>query len=483
MSKKPKEQIKYDPKMSVNRRFAKLRRTMLGKAQIGAEAVYVIILLCCLVLCVAVAYIRQPGLLYGAGMPVVICASFMSMFRTFNLDPQNVASMMSTSNEQKGCFVTSIPLISMPVTVKQVYAYNVRQYNIFTVLPTAVLSTFALMYSLVFDNVYNSPAALLIAIMLMEVIVISSSCASVSKRTRAKGVIATVSLCFMYILTGFTDTIGDNVKKDIAFPIDILAYAAYAVTVVIILAKQRRNLKMLEGKPWDFDIKKQSGFFGEVLKLVRFCGVWKIMIAAPLLGAAVSLLIRDVMTRSMADLLIIWILCSTGVTYVSRKYKVLISGPFKAKFLPPAILLICDILFAEYAVAALPTTLVFCTKQHLLIRSFSLLAAYIFTQIFHMIATGDMSISGNAMPNSYKGSVLICFSAGVFVGVEGILELLFEKNIPNRYYVIIILAMIALAVVLRVLCSFVVYKRMRVSGRKVRKSKKKQVREKELSYV
>ena len=48
MSKKPKEQIKYDPDMSISRRFAKLRRTMLGKAQIGAEAVYVIILLCCL---------------------------------------------------------------------------------------------------------------------------------------------------------------------------------------------------------------------------------------------------------------------------------------------------------------------------------------------------------------------------------------------------------------------------------------------------
>ena len=384
MSKKPKEQIKYDPEMSVNRRFAKLRRTMLSKAQIGAEAVYVIILLCCLVLCVAVAYIRQPGLLYGAGMPVVICASFMSMFRTFNLDPQNVASMMSTSNEQKGCFVTSIPLISMPVTVKQVYAYNVRQYNIFTVLPTAVLSTFALMYSLVFDNVYNSPAALLIAIMLMEVIVISSSCASVSKRTRAKGVIATVSLCIMYILSGFASTIGDNITKDAAFPIDIFVYAAYAVTVVIILAKQRRNLKMLEGKPWDFDIKKQSGFFGEVLKLVRFCGEWKIMIAAPLLGAAVSLLTRYIMIRSMTDLLIIWILCSTGVTYVSRKYKVLISGPFKAKFLPPVILLISDILFAEYAIVALPMTLVFCTKQHLLIRSLSLLAAYIFMQILSL---------------------------------------------------------------------------------------------------
>ena len=477
MSKKPKEQIKYDPDMSINRRFAKLRRTMLGKAQIGAEAVYVIILLCCLVLCVAVAYIRQPGLLYGAGMPVVICASFMSMFRTFNLDPQNVASMMSTSNEQKGCFVTSIPLISMPVTVKQVYAYNVRQYNIFTVLPTAVLSTFALMYSLVFDNVYNSPAALLIAIMLMEVIVISSSCASVSKRTRAKGVIATVSLCIMYILSGFASAIGDNITKDAAFPIDIFVYAVYAVTVVLILANQRRNLKMLEGKPWDFDIKKQSGFFGEVLKLVRFCGEWKIMIAAPLLGAAISFLIReDFMTRALTDLLIIWILCSTAVTYVSRKYKVLVSGPFKAKFLPPAILLICDVLFAEYAVAALPTTLVFCTKQHLLIRSFSLLAAYIFMQIFHMIATGDISNDGKAVLNGGRGAFWGSLSVILFMII-----FLSEKNIPNRYYVIIILVMLAISAVLRVLSSSVVYKRMRVRGRKVRK--KKQVREKELSYV
>ena len=481
MSKKPKEQIKYDPEMSVNRRFEKLRRTMLGKSQIGAETVYVIILLCCLVLCVAVALVKKPDMLYGAGMFVVMCASFMSMFKAFNLDPQNVSSVMSKSNVQKGCYVTSMPLIAMPVTVKQVYAYNVRQYNIFTVLPTAVMSTFALVYSLVFDNVHNSPVALLIAIMLMEVIVISYAYASVSKRTMAKGVIATVSLCIMYILSGFAGAIGDNVKKDLSFPIDIFAYAAYAVTVVIILAKQRRNLKMLEGKPWDFDIKKQSGFFGEVLKLVRFCGEWKIMIAAPLLGAAVSLLIRDVMTRSMADLLIMWILCSTAVTYVSRKYKVLVSGPFKAKFLPPAILLICDILFAEYAVAALPTTLVFCTKQHLLIRSFSLLAAYIFMQIFHMIATGDISNAVNLVSNSYKGHILICFSAGVFVGLDGLLEFLFDKNIPNRYYVIIILAMIALAVVLRVLGSAVVYKKMRVFGRKVRK--KKQVREKELSYV
>ena len=480
MSKKPKEQIKYDPKMSVNRRFAKLRRTMLSKVQIGAEAAYIIILLGCLVLCAAVAYIRQPGLLYGAGVFVVMCASFMSMFRTFNLDPQNVASLMSTSDAPKGCYVTSIPLIAMPVTVKQVYAYNVRQYNIFTVLSTAVMSTFALVYSLVFDNVHNSPAALMIAIMLMEVVIISYACASVSKRTMAKGVIATVSLCIMYILCVFAGAIGDIVKKDAAFPIDIFVYAAYAVTVVIILAKQRHDLKMLEGKPWDFDIKKQSGFFGEVLKLVRFCGEWKIMIAAPLLGAAVSLLARDIMIRSMTDLFIMWILCSTAITYVSRKYKVLISGPFKAKFLPPAILLICDILFAEYAIVALPTTLVFCTKQHLFIRSLSLLAAYIFMQIFHMIATGDMSISGNAMPNSYKGSVLICFSAGAFVGVDGILEFIFEKNIPNRYYVIVILVMIALAAVLRVLSSSVVYKRMRVCGRK---SKKKQVREKELSYV
>lgn len=477
MSKKPKEQIKYDPDMSISRRFAKLRRTMLGKAQIGAEAVYVIILLCCLVLCVAVAYIRQPGLLYGAGMPVVICASFMSMFRTFNLDPQNVASMMSTSNEQKGCYVTSIPLIAMPVTVKQVYAYNVRQYNIFTVLPTAVLSTFALMYSLVFDNVYNSPAALLIAIMLMEVIVISSSCASVSKRTRAKGVIATVSLCIMYILSGFASAIGDNITKDAAFPIDIFVYAVYAVTVVLILANQRRNLKMLEGKPWDFDIKKQSGFFGEVLKLVRFCGEWKIMIAAPLLGAAISFLIReDFMTRALTDLLIIWILCSTAVTYVSRKYKVLISGPFKAKFLPPAMLLICDVLFAEYAVAALPTTLVFCTKQHLLIRSLSLLAAYIFTQTFHMIATGDISNDGKAVLNGGRGAFWGSLSVILFMII-----ILSEKNIPNRYYVIIILVMLAISAVLRVLSSSVVYKRMRVRGRKVRK--KKQMREKELSYV
>ncbi len=477
MSKKPKEQIKYDPEMSVNRRFEKLRRTMLGKAQIGAEAVYLIILLCCLVLCVAVALVKKPDMLYGAGMPVVICASFMSMFRTFNLDPQNVASMMSTSNEQKGCFVTSIPLISMPVTVKQVYAYNVRQYNIFTVLPTAVLSTFALMYSLVFDNVYNSPAALLIAIMLMEVIVISSSCASVSKRTRAKGVIATVSLCIMYILSGFASAIGDNITKDAAFPIDIFVYAVYAVTVVLILANQRRNLKMLEGKPWDFDIKKQSGFFGEVLKLVRFCGEWKIMIAAPLLGAAISFLIReDFMTRALTDLLIIWILCSTAVTYVSRKYKVLVSGPFKAKFLPPAILLICDVLFAEYAVAALPTTLVFCTKQHLLIRSLSLLAAYIFTQTFHMIATGDISNDGKAVLNGGRGAFWGSLSVILFMII-----FLSEKNIPNRYYVIIILVMLAISAVLRVLSSSVVYKRMRVRGSKV--LKKKQVREKELSYV
>ncbi len=481
MSKKPKEQIKYDPKMSVNRRFEKLRRTMLSKAQIGTEAVYVIILLGCLVLCAAAAFYKKPDMLYGAGMPVVICASFMSMFRTFNLDPQNVASLMLTSDAPKGCYVTSIPLIAMPVTVKQVYAYNVRQYNIFTVLPTAVLSTFALVYSLVFDNMYNSPAALLIAIMLMEVIVISYACASVTKRTRAKGVIATVSLCIMYILCVFAGAIGDIVKKDAAFPIDIFAYAVYAVTVVLILAKQRRNLKMLEGKPWDFDIKKQSGFFGEVLKLVSFCGEWKIMIAAPLLGAAVSLLTRYIMIRSMTDLLIIWILCSTAETYVAKKYKVLISGPFKAKFLPPAILLISDVLFAEYAVAALPTTLVFCTKQHLLIRSLSLLAAFVFTQIFHMIITGDISSSGNAMANSYKGSVLICFSVGVFVGLEGLLEFIFEKNIPNRYYVIIILVMLALSAVLRALGSSVVYKRMRVCGRKVRK--KKQVREKELSYV
>ena len=477
MSKKPKEQIKYDPEMSVNRRFEKLRRTMLGKAQIGADAVYLIILLCCLVLCVAVALVKKPDMLYGAGMPVVICASFMSMFRTFNLDPQNVASMMSTSNEQKGCFVTSIPLISMPVTVKQVYAYNVRQYNIFTVLPTAVLSTFALMYSLVFDNVYNSPAALLIAIMLMEVIVISSSCASVSKRTRAKGVIATVSLCIMYILSGFASAIGDNITKDAAFPIDIFVYAVYAVTVVLILANQRRNLKMLEGKPWDFDIKKQSGFFGEVLKLVRFCGEWKIMIAAPLLGAAISFLIReDFMTRALTDLLIIWILCSTAVTYVSRKYKVLVSGPFKAKFLPPAILLICDVLFAEYAVAALPTTLVFCTKQHLLIRSLSLLAAYIFTQTFHMIATGDISNDGKAVLNGGRGAFWGSLSVILFMII-----FLSEKNIPNRYYVIIILVMLAISAVLRVLSSSVVYKRMRVRGSKV--LKKKQVREKELSYV
>ena len=480
MSKKPKEQIKYDPNMSVNRRFEKLRRTMLGKSQIGTETVYVIILLCCLVLCVAVALVKKPEMLYGAGMFVVMCASFMSMFKAFNLDPQNVSSVMSKSNVQKGCYVTSMPLIAMPVTVKQVYAYNVRQYNIFTVLPTAVMSTFALVYSLVFDNMYNSPAALLIAIMLMEVVIISYACASVSKRTMAKGVIATVSLCIMYILSGFAGAIGDNVKKDIAFPIDILAYAAYAVTVVIILAKQRRNLKMLEGKPWDFDIKKQSGFFGEVLKLVRFCGEWKIMIAAPLLGAAVSLLTRYIMIRSMTDLLIIWILCSTGVTYVSKKYKVLISGPFKAKFLPPAMLLICDILFAEYAIVTLPTTLVFCTKQHLLIRSLSLLAAYLFTQIFHMIITGDISSAENVLANSYKGSVLICFSVGAFVGLEGLLELFFEKNIQNRYYVIIILVMLAVSAVIRVLGSAVVYKKMRVFGRK---SNKKQVREKELSYV
>lgn len=483
MSKKPKEQIKYDPNMSVSRRFEKLRRAMLGKSQIGAETVYLIILLCCLVLCVAVALVKKPDMLYGAGMFVVMCASFMSMFKAFNLDPQNVASMMPTSDAPKGCYVTSIPLIAMPVTVKQVYAYNVRQYNIFTVLPTAVMSTFALVYSLVFDNVHNSPVALLIAIMLMEVVVISYGCASVSKRTRAKGVMATVSLCIMYILSGFAGAIGDNITKDAAFPIDILAYAAYAVTVVIILAKQRHDLKMLEGKPWDFDIKKQSGFFGEVLKLVRFCGEWKIMIATPLLGAAVSLLIRDIMARSMADLFIMWILCSTAVTYVSRKYKVLISGPFKAKFLPPVILIISDVLFAEYAVVALPTTLVFCTKQHLLIRCLSLLAAYIFTQIFHMIITGDISSAENVLANSYKGSVLICFSVGVFVGVEGILEFLFEKNIPNRYYVIIILVMLAVAAVLRVLSSFVVYKRMRVCGRKVRKKKKKQARAKELSYV
>lgn len=478
MSKKPKEQIKYDPDMSISRRFAKLRRTMLGKAQIGAEAAYLIILLCCLVLCVAVAYIRQPGLLYDAGMFVVMCASFMSMFRTFNLDPQNVASMMSTSNEQKGCYVTSIPLIAMPVTVKQVYAYNVRQYNIFTVLPTAAMSTFALMYSLVFDNVYNSPAALLIAIMLMEVIVISYGCASVTKRTRAKGVIATVSLCIMYILCVFTGAIGDNITKDAAFPIDIFVYAVYAVTVVLILAKQRRNLKMLEGKPWDFDIKKQGGFFGEVLKLVRFCGEWKIMIAAPLLGAAVSLLTRDIMIRSMTDLFIMWILCSLSETYVSRKYKVLISGPFKAKFLPPAILLICDVLFAEYAIVALPTTLVFCTKQHLLIRSLSLLAAYLFTQIFHMTATGDISNDGKAILNGDRGAFWGSLSVILFMII-----FLSEKNIPNRYYVIIILAMIAVAAVLRVLSSFVVYKRMRVCGSKGSKKKKKQAREKELSYV
>ena len=67
------------------------------------------------------------------------------------------------------------------------------------------------------------------------------------------------------------------------------------------------------------------------------------------------------------------------------------------------------------------------------------------------------------------------------MGLEGLLEFIFEKNIPNRYYVMIILVMLALSAMLRVLSSFVVYKRMRVSGRKVRK--KKQVREKELSYV
>ena len=69
----------------------------------------------------------------------------------------------------------------------------------------------------------------------------------------------------------------------------------------------------------------------------------------------------------------------------------------------------------------------------------------------------------------------------MLVGLECILELLSEKNIPNRYYVIIILVMLAISAVLRVLSSSVVYKRMRVRGRKVRK--KKQVREKELSYV